>query len=96
MISIIVPIYNTASYLSRCIESLQQQTVQDIEILLVDNGSTDDSLSICQAYAEQDPRIRVLEESRKGAAYAREMGIHVDRGAVLTFVDSDDWIHADM
>ena len=96
MISIIVPIYNTASYLSRCIESLQQQTVQDIEILLVDNGSTDDSLSICQAYAEQDPRIRVLEESRKGAAYAREMGIHVARGAFLTFVDSDDWIDADM
>lgn len=96
MLSIIVPVCNTVSYLPRCIESLQQQTIHDFEILLVDNGSADASLSICQAYAKQDARIRVFEESRKGAAYARETGIRAARGEFLTFVDSDDWIDADM
>ena len=95
MISVIVPVYNTAPYLPRCIASLQRQTVRDLEILLVDNGSTDDSLDICRSFAAGDARIKVLQEARHGAACARRKGIEVAKGDWMTFVDSDDWLDPD-
>ena len=91
-ISVIVPVYNTADYLPRCIESIQGQTYQNIEIVLVDDGSTDDSFHICEEYAARDSRIIVIRQDNKGNNSARKAGLKVCTGEYITFVDSDDWI----
>lgn len=96
MVSIIVPVYNTEDYLSRCIESIQKQTMQDIEIILVDDGSTDSSGAICDWYAEKDKRIRVIHQDNYGQVVARNAGISVAGGEYIGFVDSDDWIEENM
>ena len=95
MLSIIIPVYNSEKYLRSCIESVIYQSYHDIEIILVDNNSTDGSLKICQEYAERDKRIRLLSEKKKGAAAARNCGIRVAAGDYITFVDSDDYIRND-
>lgn len=91
-VSVIVPIYNTAEYLPRCIESIQKQSYTDIEIILVDDGSKDSSVEVCHRYAKQDSRIKVIAQENKGNTAARKAGLSASTGEYIMFVDSDDWI----
>lgn len=90
MISVIVPVYNTEQYLPRCIESILSQSFTDFELLLIDDGSTDGSGKICDAYAEKDNRIRVFHKENGGVSSARNMGLDEAKGEWVYFVDSDD------
>lgn len=96
MISIIVPIYNVAEYLPQCIDSICCQTYDDLEIILVDDGSTDESPDICDEYAKKDRRIRVIHKENAGPSGARKTGIAATHGEYISCVDSDDWIETDM
>lgn len=91
-ISVIVPVYNTASYLSRCIESLVNQTYSDLQIILIDDGSTDSSGKIAYEWQAKDPRIEVYHQTNKGQSAARNVGLQHARGEYIAFVDSDDYI----
>ena len=91
-ISVIVPVYNVEPYIRRCLDSLTVQTYQDLEIILVDDGSTDQSGEICDEYAESDNRIRVIHQTNQGIVSARQAGIRCATGEYATNVDSDDWI----
>ncbi len=96
LISVIVPVYNVKDYLCLCLDGLLEQTYEDLEIILVDDGSTDGSGEICEQYAQKDDRIRVLHKPNGGQSSARNMGIDIARGKWLTFVDSDDLVAPDM
>lgn len=96
LISIVVPVYNTAPYLLRCIRSLQQQSYNNLEIILVDDGSSDNSLAVCRQEAQSDPRIKVLHQENGGVASARNAGMAVMSGQWLLLIDGDDYIHPDM
>lgn len=91
-ISIIVPVYNAEQYLSKCINSILAQIFTDFELLLIDDGSTDNSGVICNRYAEKDNRIRVLHKNNGGVSSARNLGLEEARGEWICFVDSDDWV----
>ena len=95
MISIVVPIYNTESYLPQCLSSLINQTYRDLEIICINDGSTDGSLEILEQYAAKDERIIVISRENQGASESRNEGIRLARGEWLMFVDSDDWIEPD-
>lgn len=95
MISVIVPIYNTEKYLSCCINSILSQTYTNFELLLVDDGSTDESSIICDEYALKDSRVRVFHKENGGVTSARRFGVQTARGEWVTFVDSDDELHID-
>lgn len=95
-LSIIVPVYNIEKYLNKCIDSLLQQTLKTIEIILIDDGSTDNSGSICDEYAKRDNRIVVIHQENKGASYARNVGLKMAKGEWVTFVDSDDWVEENL
>ena len=88
--SIIVPVYNVRNYLGICIESLINQTLKDIEIICVNDGSTDDSLGILQEYAKKDYRIRIYDKANGGSSSARNLGLDIAEGDFILFVDSDD------
>lgn len=90
LISVIVPIYNTEKYLIECVESLRKQTYSNIEIILVDDGSTDASIEICDEFAEKDSRVRVFHKKNEGVAVARNFGIQQSNGQYVVIVDSDD------
>ncbi len=92
LVSIIIPCYNAEKYLDKCMESLLNQTYRDIEILLIDDGSTDDSLRICQRYMETDSRVRVFTQTNMGQGEARNRGLQESVGEYIVFVDSDDWM----
>lgn len=96
MISIIVPIYNIEKYLPQCIESIIGQTYNDLDIILVDDGSTDASSIICDEYAKKDSRIRVIHKKNEGLVRARKTGIQAAYGEYIAYVDGDDWIEPDM
>jgi glycosyltransferase involved in cell wall biosynthesis len=89
-VSVIVPIYNTARYLSSCLESILNQTFSDFELILVNDGSTDGSLEICEHFVQTDSRIRLVSQSNQGQQAALERGVSLAEGAWLFFVDSDD------
>ncbi len=91
-ISVVVPVYNTAKYLPECIESLLNQTHQNLEIILVDDGSTDDSGKIADDYAKKDRRIKVIHKKNGGQSSARNRGLKEATGEYLSFIDSDDAI----
>lgn len=91
-ISIIVPIYNVSEYVDKCLKSIIQQTYKNIEIILVDDGSTDDSGEKCDIYAKQDNRITVIHKENGGLSSARNAGLDICTGKYILFVDSDDWI----
>ena len=93
MISVIIPVYNVQDYLARCVDSVLVQTHQDLEIILVDDGSTDASGDICDQYAERDSRICVIHKSNGGLSDARNAALDVMRGDYVTFVDADDYVH---
>lgn len=95
-ISIIVPNYNTEKYLSRCLDSLVDQTFKDIEIIIIDDGSTDKSVSIIKKYIGKDSRIKLIEQKNSGVATARNQGLDVATGKYLMFCDSDDWYELNM
>lgn len=94
-ISVIVPVYNVEDYLRECLNSILNQTYTNLEILLINDGSTDSSGSICDEYAEKDSRIRVIHKKNEGLSAARNVGLDRMTGDLLTFVDSDDGIHED-
>ncbi len=91
-LSIIVPIYNAEKYLTKCVDSILAQTLTDFELILVNDGSTDDSPSICDEYAKKDPRIKVIHKENGGQADARNVGLDIAKGEYIGFVDSDDYI----
>lgn len=92
LISVIIPVYQVAPYLERCIGSVIDQTYHNLEIILVDDGSTDGSGKICDEYAGKDSRIKVIHQKNRGLSEARNRGIDIAGGEYLSFVDSDDWI----
>lgn len=96
LISVIVPVYNTEIYLNRCVDSIIRQTYKNLEIILVDDGSTDRSGEICDTYAEKDKRVKVLHQKNSGPSVARNYGITIAQGDYIGFVDSDDYIEPDM
>ena len=96
MISIIVPIFNTAKYLSKCIESICVQIYSELEIILVDDGSTDGCYEICENYKKKDSRIVVIHKENGGLVNARKTGIDHAHGDYIAYVDGDDWIEPDM
>lgn len=96
LLSVVVPVYNVAPYLDRCISSITNQTYRNLEIILVDDGSTDESGKICDTWKQQDSRIVVLHQPNGGAVMARKRGTEVSTGAYITQVDGDDWIEKEM
>ena len=91
-ISIIVPVYNAEKYLVECLNSLVEQTYKNIEIILIDDGSIDNSAKICDEYAKKDERIKVVHQKNSGVSVARNNGLDMHTGDYVMFVDSDDWI----
>lgn len=96
LVSIIVPIYNVEKYLTRCIESIVNQTYRYLEIILINDGSTDNSYEICKRYSEQDNRIVLINKENAGSASAKNYGLKIAKGNYISFVDSDDFIELDM
>lgn len=94
-ISVIVPVYNTEKWLRRCVDSILAQTFTGFELLLIDDGSTDGSPSICDEYAGKDSRIRVFHKSNEGVSSTRNLGIVNSVMVFLTFIDADDWVEPD-
>ena len=91
-ISVIVPVYNTEKYLNRCIDSILSQTFSDFELLLIDDGSTDNSGTICDEYVMRDSRVRVFHKANEGVSLARNLGVNEASGEWIAFIDADDWI----
>lgn len=96
LISVIVPIYKVELYLRKCINSILAQTYQNLEVILVDDGSPDQCGIICDEYAKSDSRVRVIHQENSGVASARNAGLQAAQGDYIGFVDSDDWIAPDM
>lgn len=95
-LSIIIPVYNVEQYLEKCLESIEQQTMKDFEVILVNDGSTDGSRGICEKYQKRDSRFCLINLGNGGPAHARNVGIKAARGKYLGFVDSDDYIEKNM
>jgi len=91
-ISVIVPIYNVEKYLEKCIDSILTQTFVDFECILIDDGSSDNSPTICDEYAKKDDRIKVIHKENGGVSSARNAGLEIAQGEWVTFIDSDDWV----
>ena len=96
LISVIVPVFNVEEYLEECLDSIQCQTYKNLEVILVNDGSTDHSQEICKRYCKQDPRFHLINQANKGLSGARNRGMTESRGEFITFVDSDDVIKDDM
>lgn len=92
MISVIVPVYNVETYLEECLDSIQNQTYTDFEVLLVNDGSTDGSKAICERYCQTDKRFRLMNQTNQGLSAARNKGVEISTGEYIVFVDSDDVI----
>ena len=96
LISVIVPIYKVKKYLDKCVDSIVKQSYQNLEIILVDDGSPDECPAMCDAWAQRDSRIRVIHKKNGGLSDARNAGMAIATGELIGFVDSDDWIREDM
>lgn len=92
LISVIVPVYNVEQYLDQCIQSILNQTYKDFELVLINDGSKDNSLAICQKYAATDSRIILVDQPNAGVSAARNKGIDLAKGEWIAFIDSDDWV----
>ena len=92
MISIIIPVYNVEKYLFRCVNSILSQTYSDIEIILVDDGSPDNSPELCDEIAQTDSRVVVIHKKNGGLSSARNAGLDIAKGDYVFFIDSDDWL----
>ncbi|UHA57888.1 glycosyltransferase [Metabacillus litoralis] len=95
-ISVVIPVYNVEKYINRCIDSILKQTFQDFEILLINDGSIDNSGQICDEYAKIDKRIKVLHKKNARVSAARNDGIKMAQGEFVSFIDSDDWVDPGM
>ena len=93
MISVIIPVYNTEPYLEKCVRSVLSNTYRDLEVICVNDGSTDQSLSILQHLSEEDRRIRIIDQENQGISCARNAGLRETSGEYIAFIDSDDWVH---
>ena len=91
-LSVIVPVYRVEEYLSACVDSILSQTLRDLELILIDDGSPDHCGDICDAYAQRDARVRVIHQSNQGVSAARNAGLRVSAGEYIGFVDPDDWV----
>lgn len=96
LLSIIMPVYNAEKFLDKSISSVLNQDYQNIELILVNDGSKDDSLKVCKKYAEQDTRVVVIDQKNTGIAGARNTGIDASKGEYVTFIDDDDWVDNDI
>ena len=92
LVSVIIPVYNAALFLDQCLDSVVNQTLRDIEIICVDDGSTDNSVDIIKKYMMSDSRIKLFRQSNKGAGAARNFGLKYATGKYVHFLDSDDWL----
>ena len=92
LISVVLPIYNVEKYLRRCLDSVVNQTYKNLEILLINDGSTDNCLKICEEYAKSDNRVQVINKNNAGLGMARNTGIDYAKGEYICFFDSDDYI----
>ena len=95
-LSVIVPVYNAEKYLHKCVDSILNQTYRDFELLLVDDGSPDQCGRICDAYAAQDPRVKVIHKPNGGVSEARNVGLDQAKGNYISFIDPDDWVETDL
>ena len=95
VISVIIPVYNVAAYLPQCLDSVLSQSYSDLQVIVIDDGSTDTSRAICDEYAAKDPRVVVIHQKNGGAAAAKNAGLRVATGKYLSFVDSDDYLAPD-
>ena len=95
LVSVVIPVYKVEEYLARCVDSVRSQTLQDLQIILVDDGSPDNCPQMCDAYAQKDYRIQVIHKENGGLASARNAGMDVAIGKWLFFLDSDDWLEPD-
>ncbi len=93
LVSVIVPVYNVKSYLPRCLESIVAQDYSHLEVILVDDGSTDGSSDLCDLWAARDPRIKVIHKANEGPGQARNTGLDAAQGSYVAFIDSDDYVH---
>jgi glycosyltransferase involved in cell wall biosynthesis len=93
LVSIIVPVYNVEAYLNRCLNSIKNQTYSNLEVILIDDGSTDESAAICDKYAQGDIRFKVIHKENAGVSSARNVGLEIFEGEYVSFIDSDDYIH---
>ena len=96
MVSVIIPVYNIKDYIGKCIESVIGQTYKELEIILIDDGSMDGSGDICDRYAVQDERIKVIHTCNEGVSSARNKGLEIMRGDYVLFADGDDWLASNM
>lgn len=96
VVSVIIPVYNVETYIKQCLESVIHQTYQELDIIIVDDGSIDMSGVICRQYASCDKRVRIIKQSNAGLSAARNTGLQNARGEYIVFVDSDDWLDVDM
>lgn len=94
-ISVIVPVYNAENYIQRCVDSILSQTFTDFELILINDGSRDTTLDICNAYLNKDSRVRVMNKQQGGVSSARNLGLENAKGEWITFIDADDWIEKD-
>ena len=95
-ISIIIPVYKAEKYLHRCVDSVLAQTFTNFELILIDDGSPDNSGAICDEYAKQDGRVKVFHQKNQGVSVARNLGIEQAKGEWIAFIDSDDWVENTM
>ena len=95
LVSIVVPVHNVECYIERCLKSIRQQTYRNLEIILIDDGSTDNSGKICDKYAKIDKRITVIHRKNLGPSGARNIGIEIANGVYIAFLDADDFIRID-
>ncbi|MBR4607518.1 MAG: glycosyltransferase family 2 protein, partial [Lachnospiraceae bacterium] len=93
LISVIIPVYNSENYLARCLYSILNNTYQEIEIICVNDGSTDESVQILAEYVKKDNRISIINKENGGLSSARNAGMKKCKGKYVTFIDSDDWVH---
>ena len=96
LITVIVPIYNTSKYLDKCINSIIKQTYENIDIILINDGSNDNSQEICEKYQKKDKRIRLINQKNKGVSKARNKGLELSKGKYISFIDADDFIEQNM
>ena len=95
-VSIIIPVYNVQKYLRKCLDSIVNQTFKNIEIIIINDGSSDNSLNICKEYSKKDKRINIINKHNEGVSKARNTGLLYATGEYISFIDSDDWVEQNM
>ena len=95
LVSIIIPVYNVEQYIEKCLDSVLGQTYRELDVICINDGSTDNSLAVLLRYEAQDSRVRIIDKENGGVVSAREAGLRIAKGEYTTFVDADDWIEAD-